>query len=400
MKVKRIVVECCRVLLGLVFVFSGFVKAVDPLGTAYKIHDYLEAWGLSSFYFLDLPVSIVQSVVEFTLGVLLLLGVYRKYASLLLLLIMCFMTPLTLYVALYNPVSDCGCFGDALLLTNWQTFYKNIVLLIAAIIVVWSNCHCGRAPQSPPKKGVSVRALWTAIITVLLITGLTLYCLVYLPIIDFRPYKIGNNIKELSIIPEGAPSDEYETTLIYAKDGVAQKFTMENYPKEGSGWEFVDSEIKLVKKGYEPPIHNFTITTGELPIIDPRTPDSTYQVQAGIDVTEQILDYPGYTFLVIAHKLENAAKSGAPRLNEIANYAIQNGHHFLGLTASLPKQIADWSTQTKTLYPFCTTDDITLKTIVRSNPGLVLMHNATIIGKWSHNNLPGEKELNKLTKNI
>ncbi|GHT00970.1 hypothetical protein AGMMS49525_00510 [Bacteroidia bacterium] len=386
MKVKKIIIEICRVLLGVVFVFSGFVKAIDPLGTAYKIHDYLAAWGLAGLGFLDLSVSILQSVAEFSLGVLLLLGVYRKYTSLFILLIMCFMTPLTLYLAIYNPVTDCGCFGDALILTNWQTFYKNIVLLIAAIVVVWSNRHCWLDPQSPLKRRLFVKklqvtpAMTTAIITVALITGLSVYCLVYLPIIDFRPYKIGNNIKELSTMPEGAPTDEFETTLIYTKDGVTQTFTMENYPKEGSGWEFVDSEIKLIKKGYEPPIHNFTITT-----------------ESGEDITGQVLDYQGYTFLLVAHKLEMASKSSANKVNEIADFAVQNGHHFIGLTASLPKEIAEWNARTQAIYPFCTTDDITLKTIVRSNPGLVLMHNATIIGKWSHNNLPDEKELNKLT---
>jgi hypothetical protein len=309
------------------------------------------------------------------LGVLLLLGAYRKASSLLLLLVMCFMTPLTLYMAFYNPVSDCGCFGDALILTNWQTFYKNIVLLTAAIIV-WRG-HKWMTPL--------VRANYFSLvatgITVVLITGLTLYCLVYLPIIDFRPYKVGNNIKALSFIPADAPSDEYETILIYAKEGVAQKFTMADYPKEGSGWEFVDAEIKLVKKGYEPPIHNFTITT-----------------ESGEDITEQVLDYQGYTFLLVAHKLESANASSVKKLNEIADFVAQRGHHFIGLTASLPQEISAWKAQKQTIYPWCTMDDITLKTIVRSNPGLVLLHNATVVSKWSHNNLPSENELIKLMR--
>ncbi|GHT47508.1 hypothetical protein AGMMS49965_25580 [Bacteroidia bacterium] len=352
------------------------MKAVDPLGTAYKIHDYFGVWGLSSLDFLTLPLSVGQSVVEFSLGVLLLLGVFRKYMSLLVLLVMCVMTPLTLYLAIGNAVSDCGCFGDALVLTNWQTFFKNVVLLGAAGVVWRAARRYGLDPQFPIKRGVAA-----VVVTVALITGLAMYCIEYLPIIDFRPYKIGNNIKELSTVPEGAPGDEYATLLIYAKDGHTQTFTMENYPKEGTGWEFVTADIRLLKKGYEPPIHNFTITTAE-----------------GDDITEQVLDYEGYTFLVVAHRLADADVRCAARLNEIADYASERNVKFLGLTASLPKEIAEWNRRTQSFYPFCTMDDVTLKTIVRSNPGLVLLHNAVIIGKWSHNDLPREGEINKLLK--
>ena len=132
---KKIIVELCRIFLGLVFLFSGFVKAVDPLGTTYKNLDYLSAFGLDIFDVFALPLAFAQLAVEFGMGVCLLLGIYRYFHSILFLLFMCFMTPLTLYLAIKNPVTDCGCFGDALIITNWQTFYKNLALLAATIIV-------------------------------------------------------------------------------------------------------------------------------------------------------------------------------------------------------------------------------------------------------------------------
>ncbi|MDR0681206.1 MAG: DoxX family protein [Dysgonamonadaceae bacterium] len=363
-KSKKIIVETSRILLGVVFVFSGFVKAVDPLGSAYKISDYFSAWELQFLDFLALPGSFFQSALEFTLGVLLLAGIYRKITSILVLLVMCFMTPLTLYLAIVNPITDCGCFGDALVITNWQTFYKNIVLLAAAVIVfLWHK----QMTFLFSKKFRSL-ALW---FTFLFIIGISLYCYTYLPVLDFRPYKIGNNISEGMTIPKNAEADVYEITFIYEKKGVKQEFTIDNYPKEDSGWVFVDTKSKLIKKGYEPPVHNFTITT-----------------EQGYDITDEILADDNYTFLLIAHKLEKASDSNIDKINEIYDYAKQNGYNFICLTASLPSQIKEWKENTGAEYPFCTMDDVTLKTIIRSNPGLMLIKKGTIINKWPSRKIP------------
>jgi hypothetical protein len=369
---KKIVVETSRVLLGIVFVFSGFVKAVDPLGSAYKISDYLSAWGLQSLDFFALPASFFQSVMEFALGVFLLAGVYRRITRRLILLIMCFMTPLTLYLAIVNPITDCGCFGDALIITNWQTFYKNIVLLAAAVIVfLWYE----RMAFLFAKKF----RFFILLFTFLFISGFSSYCYTYLPVLDFRPYKIGNNIREGMTLPEGAEADVYETTFIYAKDGVKQEFTIENYPKGDSGWTFVNSKSKRIKKGYEPPIHDFTITT-----------------EQGDDITDEILADENYTFLLIAHKLEKASDSNIDKINEIYDYAKQSGYNFICLTASSPSQITKWKENTGAEYPFCTTDDITLKTIIRSNPGLMLIKKGTIINKWPDRRIPKKIENNQI----
>ncbi|GHT78934.1 hypothetical protein AGMMS50262_22120 [Bacteroidia bacterium] len=362
---KNKIVLVCRILLGIVFIFSGFVKAVDPWGSAYKIMDYFLAWKLSAFDFAALPLAFAQSAVEFALGVLLLFGVYRKAVTGLILLLMCFMTPLTLYLAITNPITDCGCFGDALVITNWQTFFKNIVLLAMAIIAFI------RHKEITPLFSKKARFL-TVLYTSIFILAVSFYCYVYLPVLDFRPYKIGNNLVELSQIPEGAATDQYEITFTYEKDGVKQNFTIENYPKgDSTGWKFVDSQSKLIKKGYEPPIHDFTIT-GE----------------NGDDRTEEILSDTSYTFLLIAHKLEQADEAHIDKINEIYDYTQQHGYRFLCLTASLPRQIQEWKESTGAEYPFYTTDDIALKTIIRSNPGLLLLKAGVVINKWADNDIP------------
>ena len=254
MKLQKIGASIARILLGFTFILSGFVKAVDPLGTTYKIEDYLDAMG--SVMALLSPLAIVGAfaliTLEFTLGVMLVMNVKPKLSSWVCLGLIIIMTALTLWIAIANPVSDCGCFGDAIILTNWQTFFKNIVLLaLAVVLVLWQN--------TLPKTWNEV-ASWsivggTATVVVLFMVW-TLY---HLPIIDFRPYKVGNNIPEQMEIPEGAPVDEYSVTLVYADaNGKEKEFTLDNYPKD-STWTFVRQKSKLVKQGYVPPIHDFEI---------------------------------------------------------------------------------------------------------------------------------------------
>jgi hypothetical protein len=279
------------------------------------------------------------------------------------------MTPLTLYLALKNPVTDCGCFGDALIITNWQTFYKNIFLLAAALVVFFEYKRI--TPFYSKKSKFPV-----FLFSYLFILGVSFYCYTYLPILDFRPYKIGANIPELMLIPDGAPEDEFETALVYSKDGVKQEFSIKDYPKGDTTWTYVDTRVKLIKKGYEPPIHDFIIT-GE----------------GGDDITEDVLTNNSYTFLLIAHKLEEANDSRIDRINEIYDYSIQNNYGFYCLTSSSPNEIKEWKENTGAEYPFCTMDDIALKTIIRSNPGLLLIKEGRIINKWSDLRIPEESAL-------
>lgn len=361
---KKIIVEIFRVAIGLVFVFSGFVKAVDPWGSAYKFIDYFTAFNMTFLNSLALPASFILSALEFALGICLLAGVYRKITSLLIVLFMSFMTCLTLYLAIANPVTDCGCFGDAVVISNWATFIKNMIILPASVIVfLWSS----KMSFLFSRKSRSLVVLYTFVF----ILGVSAYCYANLPILDFRPYKVGNNIRELMEIPEGVETDVFETIFIYEKDGERQKFTLDNYPKEGSGWTFVDSESKLVKKGYEPAIQGFSISDSE-----------------GYDVTDEILSDENYVFLLVAHKLDKASDSYIEKINEIYDYSRQYGYKFYCLTASLEEQISEWKESTGAEYLFYSADDITLKTIIRSNPGLVLIKDATIVNKWADRNIP------------
>lgn len=358
-------------MLATLFIFSGFVKAVDPLGSFYKIQDYLAAFGIISWFptYLPLLFAIILSSAEFCVGVFLFFGVRRKIASTLALLLMSVMTPLTLYLALANPVSDCGCFGDAWVLTNWQTFGKNIVLLIAAIAVFRERKLMFRF--------VTLKIEWmVSLYTLLFVFALSFYCLEYLPVLDFRPYKIGADIKAGMEIPERAKPSVFESRFVLEKDGRQQEFTLDNYPD--STWTFVETRTVLKEKGYEPPIHDFSMIS----------------LDTGEDITDSVLTDKGYTFLLVAHRIEEADDSNIDLINEIYDYSVEHGYGFYALTSSPDEEIEMWRERTGAEYPFCQMDDITLKTIIRSNPGLLLIKDGTILNKWSDNQLPDEYVLN------
>lgn len=362
---KKIAVNICRALIALTFVFSGFVKAVDPIGTQYKIHDYLSAWGLDAWNadWLTLTASIALSTAEFFIGMMLLFAIQRRVVSRLALMLMTAMTILTLWIYISDPVSDCGCFGDAITLTNGQTLAKNIVLTAAAIIKAIWPLEMARL--------IRKNTQWIVInYTVVFILAVSGYSLYYLPQFDFRPYHVGADIKKGMEIPEGAEQPEFVTTFILEKDGQRKEFSLEEYPD--STWTFIDSRTVQTKKGYVPPIHDFSITT----------------VDEGEDITEEIVADKGYSLLLVSPHLEQADDIHFDEINRLYDYTKQHGYRFLCLTASTEEAIGRWKDRTGAEYQFANTDETTLKTIIRSNPGLVLLHNGSIKGKWSHNALP------------
>lgn len=295
----KVGVSLCQFLLGAAFVFSGFVKAVDPLGFFYKLQDYLTAFGLIEWFPSGLPLllGIVLSATEFCVGVFLFLGIRRKITPTLALLLMSVMTPLTLYLALENPVSDCGCFGDAWVLTNWQTFGKNIVLLLAAGTVFKWRARLVRF--------VTYKLEWMlSMYTILYVFALSSYCLRNLPILDFRPYKIGANIKAGMELPEGAKPSVFETRFVLEKNGERREFTLDDYPD--STWTFVESRTVLKEKGYEPPIHDFSMLS----------------LDSGEEITDSVLSDKGYTFLLVTHRMESADDGNIDLINEIYDYSV------------------------------------------------------------------------------
>ena len=253
--IKNIAVNVCRFLVAATFIFSGYVKAIDPLGTQYKIHDYLVALNIDSFIpsYLTLGASVILAALEFSLGILLLFAIRRRLVSKTILLFMAIMTATTVWIALANPVKDCGCFGDALKLTNWQTLGKNIILLAAAL-AIW------KAPLAMVRF-ISKANQWIVInYTVIFCIATSTYCLYDLPLFDFRPYHIGADIRKGMEIPEGAEQPTFETTFILKKDGKTKEFTLDNYPD--STWTFVDSKTVQTSEGYVPPIHDFSMDAG------------------------------------------------------------------------------------------------------------------------------------------
>lgn len=363
-------VNACRVLLGATFVFSGFVKAIDPIGTQYKLQDYISAVGMGGIVpdIVTLLASVALSALEFSLGVFVLFAIRRHLVSKILVAFMAVMTLITVWIALFNPVKDCGCFGEALRLTNVQTLLKNIVLLAASVVVAWRPLRMYRF--------LSRSTQWIAInYTILFVLLLSAHCLYHLPLIDFRPYHIGMNIKKGMEIPAGAPQPEFETTFILQKNGVKKEFTLDNYPD--SSWQFVDSKTVQTKEGYVPPIHDFSIQKAD-----------------GDDITDSVLTAKGYIFLLVSPHLEQADDSNFGDIDLLYEYCQERKIPFYCLTASTKKDIDHWADITGAEYPFCFTDETTLKTIIRSNPGLLLLKDGTIIRKWSHNDLPSSSSLN------
>ena len=375
--IQEVVANMCRFLLAASFIFSGFVKAVDPLGFQYKIQDYLTAFGMVSWFpsFFPLLGGITLSAVEFFIGISLFFATRRTLATSLALMLMIFMTPLTLYLAIFDPVSDCGCFGDAWVLTNWETFGKNIILLFAAIMAFLHRRMLIRF--------ISVKMEWlVSLYTLFFVFTLSFYCLDRLPVLDFRPYKIGKNILEGMTMPEGAKPSVYESIFILEKNGEQKEFTLDNYPD--STWTFVDTRTILKEKGYEPAIHDF----------------SMIDLNTGEDITNDVLTDIGYTFLLVAHRIEEADDSNIDLINEIYDYSVEHGYKFYCLTSSPEEQIELWKDKTGAEYPFCQMDDITLKTMVRSNPGLMLIKNGTILNKWSDEDIPDEYVLTDKLENL
>lgn len=358
----KLISTASRLIVGSVFVFSGFVKAVDPMGTAYKFGDYFEAFHLNFLSSVSLILAILLCVVELVIGFNLLLGIRMKITSWVLLIFMSGFTVITLKLAISNPVTDCGCFGDAIILTNWQTFWKNIILFIPAMFIFWQRSNYIHQYKLNTEWVLTSGFILFGFI-------LTLYSFFHLPVLDFRPYKIGTNISEKMTIPEGSPTDEYQFSFIYRKDGMQEEFTLENIPD--SSWQWVETRQKLIRHGYVPPIHDFSITTLD-----------------GDEITQEVLSDPGYHFLIIAWDLNKSNKRSFIKLNQLSQEIDSATCRFYCLTSSTYDVIDEFISQIKPNFRLYTADNITLKTIIRSNPGLVLIKEGTIIGKWHSGNIP------------
>ncbi|MCF6243306.1 MAG: DoxX family protein [Bacteroidales bacterium] len=377
MKTLKIV---ARILLGLVFTFSGFVKAVDLVGSAIKFGDYFNAMGLPKLGAYSLFFAFLLSGLEFLVGFALLFKLKARLASWGALAFMLIFTPLTLWIALKNPVSDCGCFGDAVKLTNWETFWKNIVLLIFAVILLIK-------PTDTETKSNTKKVYYLLGAAVLFIFVFQWYNYNHLPVIDFRPYSVGTHIPDKMTVPDNAPQDSTVTYLYYEKDGVVKEFTMDNYPWDDSTWVWKDTKTIVIRHGYMPPIHDLEIYKFEF---------NSLNGKSDHNILDQLLADTSYSLLLISYDLKTVPLKPLQNLTDLMNYAQVHKYKTYFVTSSNGTDILKVHSKLPFIINFYLADATTLKTIIRSNPGLVLLKNGTIIAKWHYNDFPDIKEFEEI----
>ncbi len=344
-----------RILVGLVFAYSGFVKGIDPLGTVYRMDDYFLAFNLPWFMPLSPYLTIFLVVVEFSLAISLLFNLWIRKTAWVLLLMMMFFTILTFFDAVYNLVPDCGCFGDALKITNVQTFTKNVILMGFVVpIFIWR------------KKFRSLLPAWGDVALLLTIaiafSGLSVYCYRHLPLIDFMAWKVGNRINKTETLPV-----IFYVTYKNKLTGEEKEYISPNYPWNDSIW-----------------LANWIFTSQR--VVDPNKNQGLVlraEDQLGNDFTPSIIDNPDYQFILVAYDLRETDKEGFRKILPLYKKAIMDGYSFICLTSSPPTEIKKFRISNGTAFDYYTADDVVLKTMVRSNPGLILLKDGVVLAKWS-----------------
>ncbi|WP_026914392.1 BT_3928 family protein [Christiangramia portivictoriae] len=349
----KAIVGICRILVGVLFIFSGFIKLNDPVGFSYKLQEYF------SEPVLDLPalipfaliIAILLVIFELVLGIMLLIGYARKFTSWSLLLMIIFFTFLTFYSAYFNKVTDCGCFGDAIPLTPWESFYKDVVLLVLILIMFFNQKYI--EPLFPQKYHK-----WVIFLSFMACFAFCYHVLMHLPVLDFRPYKIGNNITANMIVPEGAQEPVYEYQWKFNMDGEEKIITNKGAYPQVNG-EFIGVETIEIEEGYVPPIHDFAIEGPEG------------------DVTTEILTADKVLMLVI-YNIRSTEMDGYPAIRDLAKEAQGKGYRVIALTASGKKLQAQLNEKFELNFDFYQVDETALKTIIRANPGILVLRSGTV----------------------
>ena len=363
----RSLISISRLLVGILFIISGLIKANDTIGFSYKLGEYFEVFGMEWLTAFALILAVSICIFEIMLGVMLLIGSRIRFTTWSLLLMIVFFTFLTFFSAYFNKVTDCGCFGDALKLTPWQSFYKDLVLLFF-ILIIFKNQN--KLQVYFTKKAENIINTFVLILCICFVWS----TYSYLPYKDFRPYAIGENILEGMLIPEDASQDVFEDTWHYEIDGETRQFTTEQEPWKIEGAKYVERKTKLIEKGYEPPIQNFSISKDE------------------VDITDSIL-FAKKTYLVIAYNIEKSDEGASKNLSDLFLACEKNGITFVALSASSDELIDEFIHENNIMFPYHFMDETTLKTIIRSNPGLVKIEEGTITDKWHFNDFPSIKNL-------
>lgn len=358
----KYLVGVVRIFVGILFIISGFIKLNDPVGFSFKLEEYFSQGVLDLPFLMPyaLAISILVVIVEVLVGVMLIVGYKRKLTLGALLAMIVFFTFLTFYSAYFNKVTDCGCFGDAIKLTPWESFTKDVILLVLIAILL-----VGRNYITPLLKPKAVTTVLLA--SLLACVGYVYYVLNHLPVIDFRPYAIGKNIAEGMSVPPGAPKAIFEYRWKFNVGGEEEIYITEgDYPSVDG--EFIDVETTELQAGYEPPVHDFTIE------------------QHGEDFASDLLQEPKL-MMVVAYDLRKSNLAIFEQINEVAKTALENGYKVIGMSASGPDQTAVLKENYDLTFDFYFTDETTLKTIIRSNPGILLLEKGTIKQKVHYNDL-------------
>lgn len=374
----KILMQILRIIVGIVFAFSGFVKAVDPVGTQIKFEDYFIALGLDFMIPFALLLSFLLNAGEFIIGLMLIVNIFPKLALWGAFILMIIFLPLTLWLAVYNTVTDCGCFGDFITLSNWETFYKNLVIIALIIVLVIFR----KQLTAYFSKKISF-ILFASFIVITL--GFEYYNYTNLPVFDFRAYKKGVNIKDEMTVPENAPKDVYESVLVYKnlKTGELKEFTLENYPEGDTlNWAFETSINKLISEGYKPSIYDFVIS----------------DLQSN-DITEEILANKNYSFVLVSYDLEISKLNDLKSLRIIADFCAEKNLKFYVFTATSSSLINKYVSKYPHNLIFCTADKKMLKTMIRSNPGLFILKDAVVIDKFHFKNFPDKEKLSEIIIN-
>lgn len=369
-----------RVAVGLLFIFSGLIKANDPLGFGYKLQEYFEVFHMLFLNELATAIAIFLCALEIILGAALLLGIRGKQTAWGLLLLIVFFTFLTFYSAYFDVVRSCGCFGDAIPLTPWQSFTKDLILLVL-ILVIFVN----RNKLHPLIKSNKLQN-WSLVAVTIASFGFGWFTYSYLPVMDFLPYKIGANIPQEMKLPPGAAQDVYEITytLKNSKSGETKILSDKAYLSteiwKDTNWKITgEPQSKLIKKGYDVKIKDLKISDSQ-----------------GTDYTAEIIENPFYNLIIVAYNLNNANKTAIGDMNAIAINAAENYNiRTVLLTANSALDAQNFTKTNKLVMETFYVDAVPLKTMVRANPGLILLKNGVVMGKWHYNALPTYNELEK-----
>ncbi|MBR4266934.1 MAG: DoxX family protein [Bacteroidales bacterium] len=351
-----------RILMGAVFAFSGFTKAVDPYGVSYKINDYFIAFGWLDMDSFALPSAFLLSALELTVGIMLLLNLRARFATFLALGLELIFTPITLWLAITNAVSDCGCFGDFIKLTNWQTFWKNVIFLVMIIFLIFRSKTFHNPLSDNVELGISAAIYVFAIL-------FQTYMVRHLPIFDWRPYKVGNNIAQLMEVPDDAEKDSVVTLVTYQNTvtGEIKDFTMCMIPSsDDTTWVWKDTKTEVVKEGFRPDIHDFVVRD-----------------TSGFDYADTLLKMDQPILLVVAYDLYRSNEEGLNTLRYVQDYALENNYLIIGYTASDQAKVEQIKTDYSIDFPFFFGDGTAQKTIIRANPGIVKLEKGTVTGKWN-----------------